>query len=99
MRRGRPDRELRVGDPIDFWRVEVYDPPFHLRLSAEMKSSRHGLARIRSEAGRPGSSITQTAIFYPAGLAGLAYWYGIYPVHAVIFREMIKTIAQRAERS
>jgi hypothetical protein len=46
-----------------------------------------------------GSSITQTAIFYPAGLAGLAYWYGIYPVHAVIFREMIKTIAQRAERS
>jgi len=58
MRRGRPDRELRVGDPIDFWRVEVYDPPFHLRLSAEMKvPARPG--SNTSEAGRPGSSITQ----------------------------------------
>ena len=99
MRRGRPDHELRVGDPIDFWRVEAYDRPFHLRLSAEMKVP--GTAWLEYEVkpvGR-GSSITQTAIFYPAGLAGLAYWYGIFPVHALIFRGMIKTIARRAERS
>ena len=38
MRRGRrhPD-ELRVGDALDFFRVEVYEPPHRLRLRAEMK--------------------------------------------------------------
>ncbi len=99
MRRGRPDRELRVGDPLDFWRVESYDPPFHLRLAAEMKVP--GAAWLEYEvkpAGR-GAVITQTAIFYPAGLAGLAYWYGIYPVHALIFRGMIRAVARKAEKS
>ena len=38
MRRGRrhPD-ELRVGDALDFFRVEAYEPPHLLRLHAEMK--------------------------------------------------------------
>ena len=99
MRRGRPERELRVGDPIDFWRVEAYDPPFHLRLSAEMKVPGAAWLEYEVKPVAGGSSITQTAIFYPGGLAGLAYWYGIYPVHALIFRGMINAIAQRAERS
>jgi hypothetical protein len=43
-----------------------------------------------------GSTIRQTAIFDPAGLAGLTYWYGIYPVHALIFRRLIHAIARRA---
>ena len=43
-----------------------------------------------------GSTIRQTAIFDPAGLAGLAYWYGIYPVHALIFRRLIHVIARKA---
>lgn len=38
MRRGRPEhRPLRVGDALDFWRVDAYDPPRRLRLFAEMK--------------------------------------------------------------
>lgn len=38
MRRGRrhPD-DLRVGDALDFFRVEAYEPPHLLRLRAEMK--------------------------------------------------------------
>ena len=29
---------------------------------------------------------------------GLAYWYGLYPVHALIFRGMLRAIAARAEK-
>ncbi|MXZ47927.1 MAG: DUF2867 domain-containing protein [Candidatus Dadabacteria bacterium] len=43
-----------------------------------------------------GSRITQTAVFRPLGLGGLIYWYGLYPTHWVIFRQMLKEIARRA---
>ena len=45
------------------------------------------------------STIRQTAIFDPVGLAGLVYWYGIYPLHSVIFRGMLTAVAQRAGKS
>ena len=38
MRRGRRDPDApAVGDTLDFWRVEAYEPGRRLRLSAEMK--------------------------------------------------------------
>jgi hypothetical protein len=95
-RRGRPDRDLRVGDPLDFWRVEAYDPPFHLRLAAEMRIPGRAWLEYEVKPVEGGSTIRQTAIFDPAGLAGLTYWYGIYPVHALIFRRLIHAIARRA---
>ena len=42
-----------------------------------------------------GSLIRQTAIFDPIGLLGLDYWYAIYPVHALIFRRMLRAIAKQ----
>jgi hypothetical protein len=45
-----------------------------------------------------GSTIYQTALFDPLGLPGLLYWYGIYPVHALVFRGMIAAIAREALR-
>lgn len=44
-----------------------------------------------------GARIRQTAIFHPNGLGGLLYWYGVYPLHALVFSRMIAAIAQRAE--
>jgi hypothetical protein len=41
--------------------------------------------------------LTQTARFYPKGVFGLLYWYGIYPIHAFVFRGMARAIKQRAE--
>jgi hypothetical protein len=45
-----------------------------------------------------GSVIRQTAIFDPAGLAGLLYWYALYPAHWWIFRGMLRQIAILADR-
>jgi uncharacterized protein YbjT (DUF2867 family) len=99
MRRGRrhPD-ELRVGDVVDFWRVEILQPGRLLRLRAEMKVP--GKAWLQFEANpRPavGTVLVQTAYFASKGLLGLAYWYVLYPIHATIFGGMVQKIAERAE--
>ena len=44
-----------------------------------------------------GALVHQTAVFEPAGLFGLLYWYGLLPVHAVIFGGMLREIARRAQ--
>ena len=44
------------------------------------------------------ATIRQTAEFDPVGLAGLLYWYGIYPLHVLVFRGMLREIAARATR-
>jgi hypothetical protein len=43
------------------------------------------------------SVLSQTALFAPKGLFGWLYWYSLYPVHAVIFRGMIRRLAEAAE--
>jgi uncharacterized protein YbjT (DUF2867 family) len=98
LRRGRRDPEsARVGDAIDFWRVEAYEPDHLLRLYAEMKLP--GRAWLEFEVqgdGAGGSTIRQTAEFDPVGLWGLAYWYGIYPLHQLVFAGMLRALAARA---
>ncbi len=99
MRRGRrdPDR-LRAGDVIDCWRVEAMEPDRRLRLAAEMRLPGRAWLdfEVTSEGGR--STIRQTAVFDPAGLAGLLYWYLLYPAHQAVFAGMLRGIARAAER-
>ncbi len=46
-RRSRRDPDhLRVGDVLDWWRVEEYEPQLRLRLSGGDESSRAGVARV-----------------------------------------------------
>jgi uncharacterized protein YbjT (DUF2867 family) len=98
VRRGRRDPEnLRVGDALDFWRVEIYEPPHRLRLHAEMKLPGRAWLEFEVTGNEQGSTIRQTAIFDPVGLFGLLYWYGIYPLHRCIFAGMLRNLAQSAE--
>jgi uncharacterized protein YbjT (DUF2867 family) len=99
VRRGRRDPEtLRVGDTVDWWRVETLEPGRRLRLIAEMKlPGRAWLEFEVAEEGAGRSSIRQTAIFDPVGLLGLVYWYTLYPLHWLIFEGMLARIKERAE--
>ena len=101
MRRGRPDpSHLHIGDPLDFWRVEAIVPDCSLRLQAEMKLP--GRAWLEFEVTPDddgGSTIRQTAIFDPVGIAGRAYWLALYPLHALVFSGMLRGIAAAASAS
>lgn len=96
-RRGRPHpSELHVGDALDFWRVEAIEPGRRLRLAAEMKLPGRAWLEFEVAPEGGGSTIRQTAIFDPVGLAGRLYWYGLYPLHELVFSGMLKGIARAA---
>jgi hypothetical protein len=100
VRRGRRDPEnLHVGEVLDFWRVEVFEPPYRLRLRAEMKLPGRAWLEFEVCPVDRGSTIRQTAIFDPLGMAGLLYWYGIYPLHHFVFAGMLRNLARAAEVS
>jgi lipocalin/uncharacterized protein YbjT (DUF2867 family)/ligand-binding SRPBCC domain-containing protein len=42
------------------------------------------------------SLIRQTAIFDPRGVAGRLYWYGVLSLHALVFRGLLRRIAEHA---
>lgn len=95
--RGRRDPErLLVGDTLDFWRVESVEPGRRLRLAAEMKLPGRGWLEFEVHSEGKGARLTQTAIFDPFGLWGLSYWYGVWPLHQLIFSGMLRGIAQAA---
>jgi len=49
--------------------------------------------------GNGGSKVRQTAIFDPAGIIGLAYWYALWPVHAYIFRGLVQRITDASDNT
>lgn len=100
LRRGRRDPEqLRVGDTVDFWRVEAVEPDRLLRLRAEMKLPGRAWLQFEVEPDGSGSRIIQTAMYDPVGLFGLIYWYAIWPLHEAIFRGMLRRIALKAAQA
>ncbi|GAB7110840.1 SDR family oxidoreductase [Streptomyces phaeofaciens JCM 4814] len=98
LRRGRRDAaRLRVGDSLDFWRVEEIEPGRLLRLRAEMRLP--GLAWLEMYAETDDTGRTrfrQRALFHPHGLLGHAYWWSVSPFHAVVFGGMARNIARAA---
>ncbi len=94
MRRGRrAPHELQPGDVVDCWRVEALEPGRRLRLAAEMRMPGRAWLEFEVRAEDYGSIITQTAVYDPVGLAGLVYWYALYPIHEFIFAGMLRNIA------
>ena len=100
MRRGRASPStLRVGDAVDFWRVEAMEPNRRLRLAAQMKLPGRAWLEFEVTGSGASSTIRQTATFDPVGIAGRAYWYLLLPVHHLVFGGMLRAIARAAERA
>ena len=74
-----------------------------LALRAEMRLPGEALLEFTVEPAPEGDGrgsscrLVQTARFRPKGLAGLCYWYGVMPLHAVVFEGMLRGIRQEAE--
>ena len=99
LRRGRRDPdEVGFGEALDFWRVVGIEKNRRLSLRAEMKLPGEALLEFSLEPEAAGTRLTQTARFLPRGLAGLAYWYAVLPLHGIVFRGMLKGIQRAARR-
>jgi hypothetical protein len=98
VRRGRRDPvSLRVGDALDFWRVEAFEPGHLLRLRAEMRVPGRAWLEFEVTGDDTHSTVRQTAIWDPVGLFGLAYWYVLYPLHHLVFAGMLRNIVRVVE--
>ncbi|QDV89250.1 hypothetical protein RAS2_03150 [Phycisphaerae bacterium RAS2] len=99
LRRGRRHpTQLAFGEALDFWRVTKLEAGRLLELRAEMRLP--GIATLTFEAiprDKGGSVLIQTARFKPLGLAGIAYWYAVAPLHGIVFQGMLDGIRAAAE--
>ena len=99
MRSGRRDQHvLRVGDPLDFWRIADVKDGETLLLRAEMRVPGQAWLEFRLRHVPEGTHVVQRAIFRPRGLAGRLYWWVLIPFHAIIFPGMLRNALAHAER-
>ena len=99
LRRGRRDPyDLRVGDALDWWRVEEIEDLSLLRLRAEMRLPGLAWLELIADSDEHGRTIfRQRALFHPHGLPGHLYWWSVYPFHGIVFGGMQRNIASAAE--
>jgi len=100
LRRGRRDpQHLRVGDSLDFWRVEELEKEKKLRLYAEMILPGKAWLEFTLEERDGKTLVSQDALFEPRGLGGQLYWYLVSPFHFFIFPTMLRNIEKAARKS
>ena len=103
LRRGRrnPD-SLRIGDSLDFWRVEKLEPGTSLKLYAEMILPGKAWLEFTIEDveidGKKMRKISQDATFSPRGLGGQLYWFAVSPFHVLIFPRMLANLVRSSNR-
>ncbi len=97
LRRGRKD-QLRIGDALDFWRIEDIQAPHLLRLRAEMRLPGSAWLTWKVERNGAVTTVTQSATFRPRGLLGRLYWAAVLPFHRFIFPAMLSGVIDGAER-
>ncbi|MGZ6346909.1 MAG: SDR family oxidoreductase [Anaerolineales bacterium] len=90
--------EVKEGDIIDYYRVESLEENHRMRLYSELRAPGLGWMEWTVEpAPSSGSVLTQTAFFAPRGLPGFLYWFLLSPLHCIVFRGLIRAIAQRSK--
>ena len=97
IRRTRVNQHTYViGDTLDWWRISDHIPNELVILDAEMKLPGKAWLKFEIVPSQKGSLIRQTAGMETNNLMGLLYWYGLFPLHSIIFRGMLNAIGKRA---
>ena len=99
LRRGRRDPDyLRVGESLDFWRVEELEQGHRLKLYAEMVLPGKAWLEFTVTEENGKTHIVQEATFNPRGLGGQLYWYVVAPFHLFVFPTMLRNIIKKAAK-
>jgi hypothetical protein len=98
LHRGRRDPDqLRVGDSVDFWRVEKLEPGRELLLRAEMISPGFSWLQFELEPiGDGNTQVTLRAHFIPKPFWGHLYWGSLSKFHTYIFTGMLESFRKEA---
>jgi uncharacterized protein YbjT (DUF2867 family) len=98
LSRGRRSNDtLQMGDALDFWRVLEVDEHSKILLLAEMKTPGEALLEIKiNPMGSHQCELVLLSRFLPKGLAGILYWYVLYPFHQYVFSGMLKGMVKAA---
>lgn len=95
--RGRPDK-LVAGEPLDFYCIETIEDNRLLRLYSELKAPGQGWMEWRVVRKDDKARVMQTGFFAPRGFWGFAYWILLGPIHRLVFRGLINSIARKSEQ-
>jgi uncharacterized protein YbjT (DUF2867 family) len=91
------NNQLKAGDIVDFWQVFEVVPSNSLILVAKMKSPGEAFFQIRL---KPCSNqeieLMILSFFKPKGIAGILYWYLLYPFHQWVFNQMSKGMTEKS---
>jgi uncharacterized protein YbjT (DUF2867 family) len=99
LRRGRRHPSLLFpGEAVDFWRVEQVERPGLLRLRAEMRLPGKAWLQFEAQPEGSGTRLVQQALFLPDGIPGTQYWKMLYPLHKLIFNDMIEALARESSQ-
>jgi hypothetical protein len=97
LRRGRRHPEhIQVGDAVDCWRVEAFEPNQRLLLALEMRMPGRGWLEFEVNGNGSGSTIRLTATYDSGGPLGYLYWHLTYPFHERLFTGMLRGISAAA---
>ena len=92
----RSSSTLRIGDVIDFWRVEDLKQDSMLLLRAEMKLPGKAWLQFRIDPEADKNRLFVNAYYQPRGIFGHLYWYIFLPFHFFIFQNLIRQIERRS---
>ena len=97
-RHRRDPDDCVVGDVIDGWRVEAYEPDRLLRLGGGTEAAGARLARVPRDAARRRSAIADPpdGDLRSEGRGGPTLLVRVLPLHALVFRGLLRRIARRA---
>ncbi len=92
-----PQNGIRMGNYIDFYRIDALEENRLLRLYSELKAPGQGWMEWRVEQEQDSCRLSQTGFFAPRGFWGFAYWIALAPLHRLVFRGLIRAIVRKSE--
>ena len=85
---------LDVDEHFHFWRVADIQRPHRLVLESRMKAPGEALMVLQLTPQSGTTELVLQSLFLSRGLSGIGYWYGLYPAHRRVFRDMLNGIAR-----
>jgi uncharacterized protein YbjT (DUF2867 family) len=92
-------QRLDVDENFHFWRVSQVQRLRRLVLESRMKAPGDALMVFQLNTGSGQVELVVQSVFLSRGLMGLGYWYGLYPAHQWVFRDMLRGIARQSGAS